>query len=266
MLIYNDNDLMQQDMRWLWRLPLPARWIYFLWLVWKGRLVTNSYGASWVIGIEARCSMCDSPVEYVIYVLRDCEFAVGLWKQVIPRDRWGHFFGATLQDWLWCNLDVKSKEIRTVVRFVTTAWRIWTRRCSFVFEPDEPSISECDLIRNINVTTREVLEVWYKQPTVKSNASLIHWSPTPQSKVKVNTDGASRGNPGIAGAGGVIRDANGKWLVGFAAHLGIASNMAAELHALRMGLILAWDEGFRDVICEMDALVILELNGCFGYP
>lgn len=40
---------------------------------------------------------------------------------------------------------------------------------------------------------------------------------------------------GYEGAGGLIRDSNGKWLVGFAAHLGICTNMAAELHALRLG-------------------------------
>lgn len=88
---------------------------------------------------------------------------------------------------------------------------------------------------------------------------MIHWSAPPEQVVKLNTDGASRGNPGIAGAGGVIRDSTGKWLVGYAAHLGMTSNLAAELHALRLGLILAWDEGYRMVICEMDALTMLDL-------
>lgn len=41
--------------------------------------------------------------------------------------------------------------------------------------------------------------------------------------------------PGIAGAGEVIRDSMGNWIVGFAAHLGLCSNVAAELHALRLG-------------------------------
>lgn len=59
--------------------------------------------------------------------------------------------------------------------------------------------------------------------------------------MKLNTDGAARGNPGIAGAGGSLRDYRGQWIVGFAARLGICSNVAAELHALRMGLSLAWE-------------------------
>ncbi|OMO71232.1 hypothetical protein CCACVL1_18351 [Corchorus capsularis] len=40
---------------------------------------------------------------------------------------------------------------------------------------------------------------------------------------------------------------------------GTSSNMAAELHALRMGLTVAWQEGFRQVERDIDAEVILEL-------
>lgn len=54
--------------------------------------------------------------------------------------------------------------------------------------------------------------------------------------MKLNTDGASLGNPGVAGAGGVIRDASGDWLVGFMLHLGVCSNMVAEMEAARFGL------------------------------
>jgi len=34
--------------------------------------------------------------------------------------------------------------------------------------------------------------------------------------VKSNVDGCSKGNPGVAGVGGVIRDAMGRWIVTFA--------------------------------------------------
>ena len=33
---------------------------------------------------------------------------------------------------------------------------------------------------------------------------------------KLNSDGASYGNPGKAGGGGIIRDCNGLWIKGFA--------------------------------------------------
>lgn len=63
----------------------------------------------------------------------------------------------------------------------------------------------------------------------------------------------------MAGAGGLVRDSTGKWLVGFMVHRGVCSNMVAEMEAVRFGLNLAWEEGYRNIVCEVDALVALEL-------
>lgn len=56
-----------------------------------------------------------------------------------------------------------------------------------------------------------------------------------------------------------MRGSNGEWLLAFSAHLGLCSNMAAELHAIRIGLMLAWEESFRDLVCEVDALMSIQL-------
>ncbi|OMP01255.1 reverse transcriptase [Corchorus capsularis] len=230
-LMLHEMNVLEQDLRWLWRLALPARWIYLLWLVWKGRLVTNSFRASWGVGIAASCPLSEYPVEDVIHVLRDCSYPVTIWKQLVPSQNWSSFYGWDLTEWLLNNLDIKKGEARSVTIFATVLWRIWTQRCNYIFEPDDSSVSEQDMIRNICFTSREILEAWSKPPSAVSVPKMIHWCPPPALKVKVNTDGASRGNSGVAGAGGVIRDAGGSWL----------------------------DEGFREVICEVDAMVILEL-------
>lgn len=62
----------------------------------------------------------------------------------------------------------------------------------------------------------------------------------------------------MSGAGGLIRYELGNWLFGFKAHLGICSNIVGELGAVRSGLLLARSEGFREVICESDAQVVIE--------
>ncbi|KAG2709028.1 hypothetical protein I3760_05G220100 [Carya illinoinensis] len=38
----------------------------------------------------------------------------------------------------------------------------------------------------------------------------VYWSRPKQGWIKLNTDGSSRGKPGKAGAGCILRDANGK--------------------------------------------------------
>ena len=48
----------------------------------------------------------------------------------------------------------------------------------------------------------------------------MHWEMPPSNWFKLNTDGASSGNPRRAGGGGVIRDSVGEWVRGFAGVLG----------------------------------------------
>lgn len=214
---------------------------------------------SWGVGIDARCIACGFHTEDVLHVLRDCEPAMGICKQLISRNSWDEFFYMSLTDWLSSNLDMRKHERRSVVVFPTAAWRIWTKLCNAIFQPDEVCGSDYALVSNIVLTSREILAAWGKPVSGLQTAKLIDWTHTPEQIVKLNTDGASRANPGIDGAGGVIRDSMGRCLLGFQANLGVTSNLAAELHPLRLELLLPCDEGYRQVICEMDALVMLDL-------
>lgn len=139
-------------------------------------LMTNLFRPSWGLGIAARCSLCDHPVEDLIHVLCDCSYAVYIWKQLIPSLNWSSFFGFHLTEWLLNNLDIKTRERRSVVIFATALWRIWTRRCTYILEPDDGSASEQDMIRNILAISREILEAWYKPPAevIKVSSLAIH--------------------------------------------------------------------------------------------
>jgi hypothetical protein len=62
------------------------------------------------------------------------------------------------------------------------------------------------------------------------------WSPPPPGFLKINFDGASRGNPGPAGFGAVLRNHLGKITHLIAGFLGENTNNAAELSSLVKGL------------------------------
>ena len=68
----------------------------------------------------------------------------------------------------------------------------------------------------------------------------MKWSKPPEGWYKLNSDGASCGNPGKAGGGGLIRDCNGSWFKGFVRSIrfaiGLATIITAEFWALRDGL------------------------------
>lgn len=55
-------------------------------------------------------------------------------------------------------------------------------------------------------------------------------------KIVLYTDGGSRGNPGIAGAGVVIKDYNGTTIKKVAKPLGVVTNNEAEYQAIILGL------------------------------
>lgn len=67
----------------------------------------------------------------------------------------------------------------------------------------------------------------------------IRWNKPPNGWFKLNTDGASIGNSGKAGGGGLIRDSSGNWVKGFSRDIGFGTSILAEFWALRDGLTLA---------------------------
>ena len=67
----------------------------------------------------------------------------------------------------------------------------------------------------------------------------IKWIAPLELFIKLNTDDNSLGNPGLAGAGGLLRNSFDAQVSGFSFNMGITSNNIAELGAVRQGLLLA---------------------------
>lgn len=95
-----------------------------------------------------------------------------------------------------------------------------------------------------------------KNPPSDQPSSLA-WSPPPTGWIKLNTDGVSKGNPGVAGGGGLdlFRDSTGKLLKAFTFKCCISSATMAELHAVFHGLNTARQMGIDKLIIETDSLI-----------
>ena len=87
--------------------------------------------------------------------------------------------------------------------------------------------------------------------------------PVPEiSEISIHADGASRGNPGEAGAGVVIADERGKTLKEWKSYLGITTNNVAEYRAVLLALEKASALGAKGVIINLDSeLVVRQLKG-----
>ncbi len=76
------------------------------------------------------------------------------------------------------------------------------------------------------------------------------------------TDGASRGNPGKAGAGFVVLDGSGTERAAGGKFLGVCTNNVAEYRALLLGLAELLRLGARQVTLRLDSeLIVKQLKG-----
>ena len=84
-------------------------------------------------------------------------------------------------------------------------------------------------------------------------------------RLLIHTDGAARGNPGPAGAGAILRDADsGEVVAEIAEGLGRATNNVAEWTAVRLALEEARNLGATRVDLRMDSeLVARQITGIY---
>ena len=67
---------------------------------------------------------------------------------------------------------------------------------------------------------------------------LVRWKRPCLGKLKLNIDGLAQGTTGLAGGGGVLRDYQGNWVLGYSRKIGKTTSFLAEWWALRDGLHL----------------------------
>lgn len=80
--------------------------------------------------------------------------------------------------------------------------------------------------------------------------------------ITIEFDGGSRGNPGPAGIGVVLRAQDGTPLVTFGRFIGRATNNVAEYRALILGLEKAKELGAKKIIIRGDSeLIIRQMRG-----
>ena len=81
-------------------------------------------------------------------------------------------------------------------------------------------------------------------------------------KITIYTDGASRGNPGPAAIGVILKDETGKVIASISKCLGTTTNNQAEYTAVIAGLEKAISLGAKQVTLKSDSeLVVKQING-----
>ncbi|XP_028785542.1 uncharacterized protein LOC114741444 [Neltuma alba] len=237
------------DLVWKWKGPERIR--NFLWILANNSLHTNNLrNRRW--GAVDECGVC-AKSETSIHVVRDCELATRLWFGLNNKIKPG-FFNSSTKEWLVENL--KSKEVCSgvpwAVIFGVACWSLWKRRNLRVFEQRTEEANPWQ-IWSFAMEVIKAREADKEVRGCRVDANENRWSVPERGWVKVNSDGSSRGDPGPAGCGGVLRDHEGEWIVGFGKGLGWCTAYEAECWGAFLGLQLALEKGYQRIHLEVDS-------------
>ncbi|XP_065622950.1 uncharacterized protein LOC136064750 [Quercus suber] len=216
------------------------------------------------INCSKLCPICREQDDSIEHLLRECIF-VRQFLAEIHAPRVSSMPINNVSDWLQANYQSKLIHCSAIpwnLIFPLAVWSIWKHHNKVVFE---------NVPRNLNLhrfCLNEARDYFYciaKSGRKKQLTSIpVKWNKPPEEWFKLNTNGASSGNPGKVGCGGLIRDCNGRWIKGFSRSIGHASNFVAEFWALRDGLKLALGIGVHRLVVELDAKVVISLITSIG--
>ncbi|KAK0586448.1 hypothetical protein LWI29_007016 [Acer saccharum] len=256
---YGSHFKMEDDDLWkwsfIWNLKLPPRVTFFLWILLHGKLLTNRHRAARGIAVDLICDSCRVSEEDMDHVFRKCSVSCKIWEDICNDITKNSSYTMEWNSWLWDNLKSNTLLLGCIpghLLFAVTLWFIWKWRCEKIFIP-KFSLPDCP-----GMIILKFVKDWLDanlsgdSSIVKKNC-FIAWSPPPLGWVKLNTDGSWRPEFGSISAGGVIRNNEKAWLVGFALNKGMGNVLEAELWGIFEGLKLAWRAGFRKVLVESDS-------------
>ncbi|KAL9224347.1 hypothetical protein vseg_000390 [Gypsophila vaccaria] len=248
-----------------WKVPAPQKIRLFLWLVLHDRTLSNSNRFKRGLTEDARCVSCGVLEETTLHILRDCPKAKVVWQSIHSGLLNSRYFSLPLEEWIIHGI---SHETCLTIEnwstlFALTVWWIWRWRNCRVFgrDGDIPESPFLFLLKRQDETLSALSrnDNLFRQHTTRSKEVFVRWSPPPSDWFVLNIDGASRGNPGESGAGGLIRTADGSLIRAFALKLGIGSSMRAEVMALVRGLALAKELDLPRLIIQSDSQIVVEL-------
>ncbi|KAH1072108.1 hypothetical protein J1N35_024436 [Gossypium stocksii] len=124
------------------------------------------------------------------------------------------------------------------------------------------------IFQGLSWSTEDVIKAslcWAKQYVSVSNSQNIKTTsldfvPLPSDGWGyLNMDGSVRNADRLATAGGLLRDHNGTWIVGFTRYLGNCKVVNSELWGILNGLQIVLDCGFQKVFIRTDNLEVVNL-------
>lgn len=237
--------------KWVWRIPSLEKCRFLVWLICHNALPTNDLRMVRGLAGSSMCQHCHSSAETVLRCLRDCFSVWRIWHTLEFVSDMG-FFTDNLRQWL-----LKYANHEKTILFYATIWWLWVRRNNVVI--NRKLWTDSETLQLIFYTADNCKVVFTAEVQTNNSSLMVGWSPPSLEVIKIKVDYSVSGASSRAGFGGLLRDSNGEWIVGFSGSVGNAPILLVELKVIHQGFILAWHKDFRNIICESDCLEVVRL-------
>ncbi|KAL0462354.1 UNVERIFIED_CONTAM: hypothetical protein Slati_0123000 [Sesamum latifolium] len=250
----------------------------FLWRLFQNRILVDARMKQKGFSFPSKCQYCEAE-ETISHLFVESSAVQGVWQH------FAHFFGLQLCDtrdlthlvhfWRYSTPLHSDLHVRTLVLFFIL-WFTWTQRNTAKY--DGVQFSTNSIIFEVQGHLRTLYAAWILtstqwkgdlhrvmamgfvfRPTVPWAPRVVRWATPSPVWFKLNSDGSSLGNPGPAGAAGIIRDAEGQVRIAYQVVLGTTTSVIAELTTVWRSLELAMAHGLAPIVVEVDATTVIQL-------
>ncbi|OIT39909.1 putative ribonuclease h protein, partial [Nicotiana attenuata] len=252
-----ENNL---DYKWIWKCNTLNKLKYFMCLLTLNRLPTATFLAKRNICTSDTCTICGTEKEDIKHILFYCTYSKEIWRQFHIKHNYPSLDNG-LTTFHWLKHQLKSN--KSFNQYITwpiflpfLLWYLWTTRNERIFHKSSPYPNISKVINS----TQEFLFLSNWSPTRSPKRTiLIKWEPPDVETYKLNIDGSCLGSLGKGGTGGVFRNSNGKWILGFSKGFANATNIQMEAMSLLQGLQLAIQKRLIPLVIETDCQDLINL-------
>lgn len=259
----------------IWIKGIPIKISFFMWRLWKAKLPLDDTLKKWGIQFPSRCYCCEDPkVEDIHHVFLHAPAAQQVWRYFCRP------VGINIQHVhlsqlinMWWELHAQH-QVRYIFQAVPSiiVWELWKRR-NALKHGGKMSHSKViyqvmhSLIQFMRTRRKNFRYAPYKWESIVGaiynyshpvRITKVSWIPPDTGWIKINTDGASRGNPGRSSWGFCARDLNGDIIQAQAKDIEdpMTTNIQAEAMAILYSLKYIETTQVEKVIIETDSLVL----------
>ncbi|KAK8568564.1 hypothetical protein V6N12_007112 [Hibiscus sabdariffa] len=130
-----------------------------------------------------------------------------------------NFFSFAIEDWILMNIKSNllfpGTDIPWKILFASIIWQVWKHRNLFIFHGE--SLNNASLLHLNQSWARHYNSVPTLTPHPRSHPQFeaIQWQLAPSGWLTLNVDGSFQPSSSMGSTGGLLRDHEGRWIMGF---------------------------------------------------